>query len=82
MNVLAYTNHFAAFFKIELVIWLDAPIFTDSTATFTFYTLHTIAALSALYGSHVSKNYSEKNAFMFLITSSTLTCTDTKSERR
>ena len=63
-------NHLAAFFKIKLVTWLEAPIFTDFTASFTLCALHTIAALSALNGSHVSKNYSQKNVFTFLLTSS------------
>ena len=62
--------------------WLDEQIFADFNATFTFFTLPTIAELYALNGSHVSKKYSEKNAVTFLITSSTLTCTDTKSERK
>ena len=37
------------------------------TATVTFCALHTTAALSVLNGSHVSKNYSQKNAFTFLL---------------
>ena len=82
MTVLASTNHLSAFFKIELVTWLDVPILADSTATFTFCALSTIPELSVLNGSHVSKIYSEKNAFTFLMTSSMPTCTGTKSERR